>query len=81
MHQAVFDRMFEALMSITYSSDNFLYHIHWRVYYSQDFIMPQYRERAHPLGIHKSAITKRMQHATFFEHMSAGSPHCPSASS
>jgi DNA (cytosine-5)-methyltransferase 1 len=68
-HKAVFDRILTALMSIKDSSDNILYDVHWRVYNSQDFGVPQHRDRVYFVGIRHSAITKRMRNASFIEHV------------
>ena len=66
-HKATFDNILDQLKSVMDSSGNLAYDIHWKVYNSQDFGVPQHRERLYIVGLRKSAITKKMQNANFIE--------------
>jgi DNA-cytosine methyltransferase len=66
-HKATFDHITDQLMSITDKAGKYAYSVDWKVFNSQDFGVPQHRERLYIIGIRRSAFTLGTRQSTLIE--------------
>jgi len=63
-HKATFDHIAEQLTSLTDKAGKYAYTVDWKVFNSQDFGVPQHRERLYIIGIRQSSIMLGMRRSS-----------------
>jgi DNA (cytosine-5)-methyltransferase 1 len=64
-HKSTFDRILQQLVSLKDSRGQPMYIVHWAIWNSADFGVPQHRDRVYFVGIRKSTILQSMIKTNF----------------